>query len=91
MSGKSTVPKEDIDRSTPDLDELIEIVRDRPRHRFRSMSLHKKTEHSLGVTVMKDAWEGAGIDLDEPGSVGQYYFEELDLVVLDLDQSRSRP
>jgi len=49
----------------------------------REMTL-SKNRYSLYVTIMKEAWEDAGIDPDEPGAVDQYYYPDEGVVVLDM-------
>lgn len=42
-------------------------------------------QQSLTVTVMKDAWKEQGRTLDEPGTVDEYWFEGLGIVLLDFN------
>lgn len=41
---------------------------------------------SMKTTVMPEAWKGSGRTPEEPGSAKQYYFEEHELLVVDLSK-----
>ena len=42
---------------------------------------------SLTITLIKDAWEDAGINVDDPGTVSQFYDAESGLIIIDLPES----
>jgi len=44
-----------------------------------------RQRQSLTMTVFADAWRSAGHTLDEPGSVHAYWFEDDDILIVDLN------
>lgn len=40
---------------------------------------------AVRLAVMADAVREAGHDIDDPGSVEQYWFESKDMIVIDLE------
>lgn len=40
---------------------------------------------ALTATIMADAWRDAGYDIEDPPEVKEYYFEDLGLLVIDLE------
>lgn len=75
---------------TDSIQEILERLESDAIPRYKSVNLQKNREYTLRMTVMKEALEASGIDHEDPGSVNQYYLEDLDLLVVDLDQERQR-
>lgn len=74
---------EAIERVSFDPEEIRSVIDQVPKHRNYQLTPHHGT---MQLTVMPDAWKGAGRTQDEPGDVDQYYFEEQDLLVVDLSR-----
>lgn len=62
---------------------MIDQVSEMPIFRTYRLTAHEGT---MQLTVMPEAWRGAGRKEDDPGEVGQYYFEDHDLLVIDLQR-----
>ena len=77
---------------TPSIKSILEKLDSEMFPIYKSIDLSRNHEngHSLRMTLMKEAWESSGVDPDDPGSVNQYYLEDLDLLIVDLDQKRQR-
>jgi len=71
--------------------ELVEVLNSSgvPTHRQYSNRAQSNSD-GLETTIMKEAWEDAGIDLDNPGNNQQYYFPDSNMLVLDLTPSSDR-
>lgn len=66
-----------------DPDEIRDVIDRLPD--YRSYPLKPKNG-TMQLCVMPEAWKGAGRTEDDPGSVREYYFEEQDLLVVDLSR-----
>lgn len=49
----------------------------------RAYSLQPKDD-GIVMTLMKEGCRDAGIDFDDPGTADQYYFEDRQMLVVDL-------
>jgi hypothetical protein len=63
------------------MDRLDEL-RDGPRRRRSKLS---KTNGSLRLFLMKEAWRESSHSLDNPGEVEQWYFEDEGIVLIELE------
>lgn len=86
-SQQGEIPKED---SVSLVERLINIKPALDFPQFRHSELVRSHDTTLRLTIMKDAWKDAGIDIEDPGGVQQYYFEEEGVLVVDLNQERER-
>lgn len=62
-------------------EQAIRELREVPEKTSR---LPMRMNQSLCVTIMKDAWREEDINLEDPGELDQYWFEEDGFVVIDL-------
>jgi hypothetical protein len=53
--------------------------------RKSSRSLVPQGEGALVVSIMKEAWQEAGHEVDDPGDVDQWYYPDKDVVLIDLN------
>jgi hypothetical protein len=63
------------------MDRLDEL-RDGPRRRRSKLS---KTNGSLRLFLMREAWRDTEHTLDNPGEVDQWYFADEGIVVIELE------
>jgi hypothetical protein len=63
--------------------ELVQKIREEGIPKHRSYSLRAQ-DSGIMSTLMRDACEDAGINLDDPGKADQYYFVDAEMLVIDL-------
>jgi len=72
--------------SPPDrIRQKIQDINDGPRKRKRPLLNH--SNGSFRTTLIKEACESAGHSLEDPGDAVQWWFQDRDLLVIDLSES----
>lgn len=74
---------ETIDVPEVDPDIIRSVIDEIPLQKSYVLS---QRSGSLQMTVMPRAWKDAGRSLEDPGSAKQYYFEDQEILVVDLSQ-----
>jgi hypothetical protein len=52
---------------------------------YRETPLHSHSGGSFRVTLLKDGPEECGHSVEDPGDVGQWYFPDESVIVIDLE------
>lgn len=68
---------------TPDVEELLAQLGPSTRVKHEEMSLTTQNG-CVQATIMADARNDAGIDLNNPGNIDEYYYRDFGVVILDL-------
>lgn len=68
----------------PDIEGVLAQLQPSTRIKHEEMSLTKKRS-SIQVTIMADARNDAGIDINNPGTVDEYYYRDFGVVLIDLE------
>lgn len=77
-----------MDDTPPSIRELLTELSDQieviPDHIYKAGTLTRNGSNSLITTIPNEFWRDAGIDHEDPGSIGMYYLPEENVVVMDL-------
>ncbi len=84
MSSKQQTQLADIGSATRDLLAVGHALGDTDiPEKHRNMSFHRNRK-SLKQTIPADAWQDADISLTDPEPVTHYYFEDSQVLLVDL-------